>query len=299
MTDLSADPVLFGLLWSIAVLVGVLIGWNLRAVWPEREMAKWLERTAQERNTLARLYTQMKHHYELREADLRKTAIELSALRDQVAAYESERAFLLTTAQANTVRMEKAEARVAQWNNRLPELEAETQRLHAENNTLQQELTRLQSQLGAWKTLHMGFSAMHRDLRELEVKAATLEQERRQLRELLATAHAEIDRQKQELAGYARKWQELSETYSAPASDGDTGPAQTPERADNLLRIRGISEAQAQKLYALGITTFVQISEWEAIDVADVAQALNISPTKIIQDDWIGQAQLLVAGPQP
>ena len=299
MTDLSADPVLFGLLWSIAVLVGVLIGWNLRAVWPEREMAKWLERTAQERNTLARLYTQMKHHYELREADLRKTAIELGALREQVTAYESERAFLLTTAQANTVRMEKAEARAAQWTERLPELEAENQRLHTENNTLQQELTRLQSQLGAWKTLHMGFSAMHRELRELEAKTATLEQERRQLRELLATAHAEIERQQQELARYARKWQELSETYSAPASDGDTGPAQTPERADNLLRIRGLSDAQAQKLYALGISTFVQISEWEATDVIDIAKTLGISPTKIIQDDWIGQAQLLVAGPQP
>lgn len=299
MAEILADPVLFGLLWSIAVLVGVLIGWNLRAVWPEREMAKWLERTAQERNTLARLYTQMKLHYELREADLRKTAIELGTLRDQVAAYESERAFLLTTAQANTVRMEKAEARAAQWTERLPALEAEAQRLQTENAALQAELNRLQSQLGAWKTLHMGFSAMHQELRHLEEKAAALEQERQQLRELLDAAHGEIERQQRELARYTRQWQELSETYSAPASDGDTGPTQTPERADNLLRISGISDAQAKRLYEAGISTFVQISEWEASDVAEVARILGISPTKIVQDDWVGQAQLLVAGPQP
>jgi predicted flap endonuclease-1-like 5' DNA nuclease len=49
----------------------------------------------------------------------------------------------------------------------------------------------------------------------------------------------------------------------------------------------------------MGIFSFVQISEWETEDVAEIAKALGISPTKIIQDDWVGQAQMLVAGPQP
>ena len=119
MGDIFADPFLFGLLWAVAVLAGVLIGWNLRAYWPEREMARLLERTTQERNALARLYTQIKHRYELREADLRKFSIEASTLREQVDAYESERAFLLTTAQANTARMERAEANATLWSERM------------------------------------------------------------------------------------------------------------------------------------------------------------------------------------
>lgn len=299
MTDILADPVLFGLLWAIAVLVGVLIGWNLRAVWPEREMARWLERTTQERNTLARLYTQIKHHYELREADLRKTAIELSSLREQVSAYESERAFLLTTAQANTSRMEKAEAAAAQWAHRLPALEAEALRLQTENAALQSEHSRLQGQINAWKTLHMGFSNMHQELRRLEEKTAVLEQERRQLRERLAIALSEIEQQKRELLRYAEQLRSLSDSYSASSSDGDTGPTQTPEKADDLLRIRGISDANARRLHEMGIFSFVQISEWETEDVAEIARTLGISPTKIIQDDWVGQAQMLVAGPQP
>ena len=49
----------------------------------------------------------------------------------------------------------------------------------------------------------------------------------------------------------------------------------------------------------MGIFSFVQISEWEAGDVAEIARTLGISPTKIVQDDWVGQAQMLVAGPQP
>ena len=299
MTDILADPVLFGLLWAIAVLVGVLIGWNLRAAWPEREMARWLERTTQERNTLARLYTQIKHHYELREADLRKTAIELTSLREQVSVYESERAFLLTTAQANTTRMEKAEAAVAQWADRLPVLEAAAQRLQAENEALQAEHSRLQGQLNAWKTLHMGFSNMHQELRRLEEKTALLEQERRQLREQLSLAHSEIEQQKRELLRYAEQLRNRPDTYSASASDGDTGPTQTPEKADDLFRIKGISDTNALRLHEIGVYSFVQISEWETEDVAEIAKALGISPTKIIQDDWVGQAQMLVAGPQP
>ena len=299
MSDVLADPVLFGLLWAIAVLVGVLIGWNLRAVWPEREVTKWLERTAQERNTLARLYTQVKHHYDLREADLRKTAIELSVLREQVAQYENERSFLLTTAQANTVRMENAEANAALWAERLPMLEQESKRLSEENIHLQTELARLQSQISAWKTLNMGFSAMHQELRQLEQKAEAMEAERQQLREQLAAAQQEIEQQQRELLHYALQVQRLNDSFSASSSDGDSGPTQTPGQADNLLRIKGISDEHAQRLMSIGIFSFVQISEWEADDIATIAKMLNISPTKIVQDDWVGQAQVLVAGPQP
>lgn len=299
MGDILADPVLFGLLWAIAVLAGVLIGWNLRAWWPEREMARLLERTTQERNALARLYTQIKHYYDLREADLRKTSIEVTTLREQVDAYESERAFLLTAAQANTARMERAEANAALWARRLPELETQSQRLQSENTALETELAQIKGQINAWKTLNLGFSAMQQQLHELEARSALLEQERRHLREQLDIARGQIEQQQRELARYAAQLQQLSDTYSASSSDGDTGPTQTPGQSDNLLRIRGINEEHVRRLREIGVISFVQISEWEPDDVATIAKVLGISPAKIIQDDWIGQAQALVAGPQP
>ncbi len=297
MDDIFADPVLFGLLWAIAVLVGVLLGWNLRALWPEREVTRMLERTTQERNALARLYTQIKYRYELREADLRKTAIEVGTLREQVDAYESERAFLLTTAQSNTTRMERAEADAYRWSERMPELESEAQRLQAENEVLEEELARIKGQISAWKTLHMGFSAMHQQLRELEEKNAALELERRLLRDQLEMARTEITQQQRELTRTAKQLQQLSD--SARDSDGDTGPTQTPGQSDNLLRIRGINEANAQRLQQVGIFSFVQISEWEKEDIATIAKVLEIPADKIIKEDWVGQAQMLVAGPQP
>ncbi|MEQ1747144.1 MAG: hypothetical protein ABMA02_17065, partial [Saprospiraceae bacterium] len=218
--EFLSDPVLFGLFWTIAVLAGVLIGWNLRASWPERALSRILERTTQERNALARLYTQVKHYYDLREVDLRKTTIELGNLREQAEQYESERNLLLAAAQANTARMERAEANTVLWADRLPELEAENQRLQTENAQLEADLGRIESQIGAWKTLHADFAGMQRQLRELEEKNLLLEQERRQLREQLDIARARIEQQVRELERYAIQMRHLSE--SAAATDGDS-----------------------------------------------------------------------------
>ncbi len=294
--DFLSDPVLFGLFWTIAVLAGVLIGWNLRASWPERALARLLERTTQERNALARLYTQVKHYYDLREVDLRKTTIELGTLREQVDQYVSERNLLLTAAQANTARMERAEANATLWVSRLPELEAENQRLLTENDRLESDLARIESQIGAWKTLHADFAGMQRQLRELEEKNMLLEQERRQLREQLDIARARIEQQVRELERFAIQVRQISE--SAAASDGDSGPTQTPARPDDLLRIRGIGSEHAARLRDMGVISFVQISEWEDNDILQVAKMLGISFTKIVQDDWVGQAQMLVVGQQ-
>jgi len=296
MLEITQDPVLFALLWTIAVLAGVLIGWNLRASWPERALARLLERTTQERNALARLYTQVKHYYDLREVDLRKTTIELSALREQMEQYDSERNLLLAAVQANTARMERAEANAARWAKHLPELEAENQRLSAENARSQTELNHIQAQTGAWKTLHTDFAALQHQLRDLEEKNMLLEQERRQLREQLEIARARIEQQVRELERYAIQVRQLAE--SASASDGDTGPTQTPARPDDLLRIRGINPEHAARLRDMGVVSFVQISEWEDDDILQVAKMLGISFTKIVHDDWVGQAQMLVVGQQ-
>lgn len=299
MGDIFADPVLFGLLWAIAVLAGVLIGWNLRAYWPERKMARLLERTTQERNALARLYTQIKHRYELREADLRKTSIEVTTLREQVDAYESERTFLLATAQANTARMEQAEANAAQWSERLPELEAEAEHLRAENEKLEAALSQINGQINAWKTLHKGFADLQQQLRELEAKNSALEMERRLLREQLTIARTEIEQQHQELTRISSQLQQYSDTHSAPSSDGDSGPTDTPGIPDDLLRIHGITDEYAGRLHGVGIFSFVQISEWEVDDLVAIAKVLGIDPIQIVKEDWVGQAQVLVAGPQP
>lgn len=293
MLDLLQDPVLFALLWTIAVLAGLLIGWNMRAAWPERNLARQLERTTNERNALARLYTQVKYYYDLREVDLRKVSLEVGNLRDLVQQYESERAVLLSAAQDYTTRMERAEAEVARLTTQVADLEANNRRLTEENERLLSDLENLRTQSAGWQRLHTDFATAQRRLQELEERNLLLEQERRQLREQLAIARARIEQQLRELEDLAQQVRHLSE--SARASDAFSEPSQTPHHGDDLTRINGITPTIATRLRELGFHSFVQISQWDDDDILQIARALDLSFVRIVQENWVGQAQALIA----
>ncbi len=292
MLELLQDPVLFALLWTIAVLAGLLIGWNMRAAWPERALARQLERTTNERNALARLYTQVKYYYDLREVDLRKVTLELSSLREQMKQYEAERALLFEAAQDNIARMERAELEASHFKAQVSALEAAHQQLVEENQRLHAELEDLRAQTHGWQRLHVDFAAAQHRLSELEERNVLLEQERRQLREQLAIARARIEQQLRELSQLAQQVRQLME--AARASDAFSEPSQTASPSDDLLRIRGISPEGARRLRELGIDSFVQIAQWDDDDILRVARSLGISFVQIVQEDWVGQAQRLI-----
>lgn len=74
--------------------------------------------------------------------------------------------------------------------------------------------------------------------------------------------------------------------------DAPDGPA------DDLSQIGGVGEKLAQKLNDLGIYHFRQIAAFTAEDVAAVDAALNFKG-RLEREDWIGQAQELMAGGAP
>jgi predicted flap endonuclease-1-like 5' DNA nuclease len=64
------------------------------------------------------------------------------------------------------------------------------------------------------------------------------------------------------------------------------------KKRDDLKRIRGIGVALETKLNALGITTYRQIADWTAAEVATVSKKLGLDDT-IERDNWIQQAAIL------
>jgi predicted flap endonuclease-1-like 5' DNA nuclease len=49
-------------------------------------------------------------------------------------------------------------------------------------------------------------------------------------------------------------------------------------------------------LKGLGVTSFAQVANWTAADVADIDAKLGAFAGRITRDNWIDQAQLLAAG---
>ncbi len=284
MSFFLEDPVLFWLVWGIFTLAGTIIGWSLRANTSEKEVRGVLGRIEQEKNTLARLYTQIKHQHDLREADFRRASLDVEKLRAIVQLLEDERATLLPDAPFNAARIANAEAAAAQYAQKVAALEVLANSLRARNTELTEQLASTQKEIGDWDTLYRGFKATQERLAAFEQKSIALETERETLRQQLAQTRTEIEILQLEI-------QQKAETQPQKLKTTRKGSVAAPQ-VDDLKSIKGMATF-VERLGGMGISSFAQISHWDDDTVISVAKTLDISPGKIYRDDWVGQAQRL------
>lgn len=65
------------------------------------------------------------------------------------------------------------------------------------------------------------------------------------------------------------------------------------DEISDLTMIQGIGPAISRKLYAMGVYSFKQISQFDKQTIDQVGKALKYFPDRIIRDDWVGQARKL------
>ena len=298
MDTLLQNSMFYWIIWSVATLIGVVLGWSLRFLFSEKSIAQALDRSEQDRNALARLYTQLKHQYDLREADLKKNAIEVAQLRHQAKEFDMLRALHASEKQADAARLDKAEQRAQYLLEKTAQLEAHYHALRTRYTQMMQDMQRKQEEVNAWKNLHRDFAGMQRQLRSYEKATHTLDHERRQLLEQLHHARLEIENlQSDLLKGVARPVTPDVPVLPPVVASGERaigGRDARPSSPDDLKIINGISPFAERQLNALGIFTFDQISRWDDATILSMAKSLGLSPARILQDDWMGQARHLL-----
>ncbi len=282
MSEFLEDPVFYWLVWAIFTVAGTIIGCSLRANFPEKDVRRAFERSEHDRSALARLYTQIKHQHDLREADFKRASLELDGLRDRLLVLEQERVAHANSEQLNAVRVEQAESNAARFAERFRAIEEQANALRTRNSQLTAELSRMQAELNAWKTLYRDFQSMQQKLHLFEQNALALETERNQLRQQLDAARTELER-----------FQTAQTSRKTTRKGGPARSTPGPDNPDDLKIIKGISLSTEQQLHGLGIFTYVQISHWDDDAIIANAKKLGISPGKIYQDDWVGQARQL------
>lgn len=290
MEALLQDPVFKGLLWSIFAVFGIIVGWLLRAAFPEKKLAQTLERVEQERNTVARLYSQLKRQYEYREADAKKADLELENLRDQVLSLENAQKQRQNQERQLQINTQRAENNARLYQEKVQGLEEATRQLRRRNTEMESEMQRLQAEIESWEQFGSEFNALRQRLLRFEQQALQLDKERQSLRQQLEAARIEVENLQLELL--QSRSAATQRQHNAAAADNKGGPA-SPEQYDDLKIINGISPFAEQQLHALGINAFLQISRWDDEAIIAFAKALGISPGKIYQEDWVGQATLL------
>jgi hypothetical protein len=244
------------------------------------------------------LYTQLKHQYDLREADLKKNAIEVAQLRHQAKEFDMLRTLHASEKQADAARLDKAEQRAQYLLEKTAQIEAHYHALRTRYAQMMQDMQRKQEEVTAWKNLHRDFAGMQRQLRSYEKATHTLDHERRQLLEQLHHARLEIENlQSDLLKGVARPVTPDVPVLPPVVASGERaigGRDARPSSPDDLKIINGISPFAERQLNALGIFTFDQISRWDDATILSMAKSLGLSPARILQDDWMGQARHLL-----
>lgn len=299
MDTLLQDSMFYWIIWSVATLIGVVLGWSLRFLFSEKSIAQAFDRSEQDRNALARLYTQLKHQYDLREADLKKNAIEVAQLRHQAKEFDMLRALHASEKQADAARLDKAEQRAQYLLEKTAQLEAHYHALRTRYTQMMQDMQRKQEEVNAWKNLHRDFAGIQRQLRSYEKATHTLDHERRQLQDQLHQARLDIENlQSDLLKGVARPTAPIvppvPQVPLIPGERATIARDTRPSSPDDLKIINGISPFAERQLNALGIFTFDQISRWDDAAVLSIAKSLGLSPARILQDDWMGQARHLL-----
>ena len=84
-------------------------------------------------------------------------------------------------------------------------------------------------------------------------------------------------------------------SVKSEAFQGRTG--QASGQIDDLKRIRGVGVLIEKRLNALGITSYEQIANWTADDIARFSQQLDFKG-RIERENWVEQARILSAGGQ-
>jgi predicted flap endonuclease-1-like 5' DNA nuclease len=300
MDALLNNPFFYWIMWSVATLIGVLIGWSIRFILSEKRILSALERSEQDRNSLARLYTQLKHQYDLREADLKKSALEVAQLRHQTREFELLNNLQESEKQTSAARLEKAEHHIRHLMEKNATIQAQQRGLIAQNQALAAEATRKTEEAKGWRRLYLDFSEIHLQIKAHEDQVLNLEQDQIRHNEQISAYLIEIENLQLELLRLREREDSpiqeehhLGET-SAPPSDNFLRNVRKPNSRDDLKIINGISPFIEKKLYALGVFSFEQISQWDDAALISAAKSLETSPARLLEEDWVGQARHLI-----
>jgi predicted flap endonuclease-1-like 5' DNA nuclease len=175
----------------------------------------------------------------------------------------------------------------------------------SERETLERELA--ETRAAGARTAATAREQAERRVRSGEEHAATVAALTRRVSELeeqlaarpaLEKRLAELERQVSRTARLTERNTELegllAEAEGALA-EARARPAAVESAGDDLTRLKGVGPTFERALRAAGITSFAQIALWTHRDILTIAPLLRARPERILREDWVGSAQLLLA----
>jgi hypothetical protein len=185
MDILAQDPLLYWLLWAIATLIGVLLGWTLRAQWKEKALLSAYEQSEQERNSIAHLYSQLRTHHDQKTADLHRTELEMSLLQEKMVDLERFSSNFDAHRRADQAALEQAQNATVYAKEKALLLEENIRYLRMRDQQQSNEIQRLHEELKDSQPNRIKILELQAQLETLQQQCAQLEQQKAELLEQL------------------------------------------------------------------------------------------------------------------
>ncbi len=279
MQEFVHTPSFFWIFWVVITLFGILLGWVLRTGFGGKSFTDDYQMRDQERLHLATLNNQLRELNDLKDADLKKSHLELDEFREQAATVEDERRRLLDRLQNAQNRRDVAERETTVLTERVQSCEEQILGLRTRNAYLQSDMGRQREEINSWKNLHMDFAATQQNAAALEHVVAELERERDLARHELAAALFQLENLEHEIFA-----------LQPPSANGHA----PDEVLDDLKVINGITPFLEKKLHHAGVHRLEQLAALSPNDLEKLAEVLGVFPARIQREDWVGQAKWVV-----
>lgn len=290
-------PVLAALL-LVAIAAGLLAGWLLRsrrcvrekravsAGWQQQIDAqqKENERIATQNTSLMDQVRQQQEQTTAARSQARKLARELSTAREAHAGLQEQIREIRGNLELAIVQRDKLRSNARSSS-------ARSDSVVTALRERDDKIARLKRELGRWQERVPPLVERYR-VRDLEAQELEIELERanNRLRELQSDTGGNDGTRIESIAEPPIGGMDASNDQY---DDDEHEDAPVPSGGDDLKRIKGIGPAIERTLKRLGITRFSQIAELSDFDVDRVADELRGFRSRILREDWIGQARLL------
>jgi len=213
--------------------------------------------------------------------NLEVTVTERDQLRNDVSSRKSEDDSSTTLLQERDARIEKLNAELQNWQDRLPPLIERFRQRNDEAEELENELVAAREQIVALEAM-VGSDQTRVEPVDPDAMKDGMDASNDPLEEAAVNGNEELI-SAEELEGFDMDATQVADDVSDDEEDD------APH--DDLKLIKGVGPAIEKTLFEMGIRHFNQIAEMSEYDIDRVAHRLKGFRSRIYREDWIGQAR--------
>ncbi len=272
----------------LALLGAYLIGWFFTRLYYRKKLKRQREEIIEKDKMLSELnirHESLESELDLKTADLKKAELALEHVNRDLQALSLDKESWLQVQQELQSEIERLQTQLAA---------AETEEVDLDELSNNNEIVDGSTTKNNFNQFEMLLRETEKRMAALESRVQYLESEEQNVIIVEADDLEDIEEGDEDESDYFTLTRVEEAKKIINEKLGENIHKSTLAEKDDLKKINGIGPFIEQKLNALGIYTFKQVSQFDPPFIQSLTEAIQFFPGRIERDDWVGQAKKLL-----